>query len=746
MTRWLRPTLLIWGFLQMGFFVQAQGRLSGVVKDAQTKMSVEGVFVQISPNQGFVTDSTGRFHLDPAVASVVVTFNHIGYMPLAWHGVIRRDTTIAVELIPISHQMAAVEVSKNISDRKNSNQQIRSVDMQRVVPVMGERNIDMLLQQKAGVVHAQEINPGLYVRGFSSAQNRTILNGTSIFNASHLLGIFPSFNSRMISKTTLYTDDANLRYGNYLSSCLVMESSDQQASSPVVEAGVGLLTSQLFVRTPIKKQRLTASVGARYSYFNIISESYNRINNFEDKSKMLPIYGFYDLNGSLVYEADSSNRILLDLYASSDHLNQAGSYLSIISKWGNKAGSLRWIHRMSPSLKVISSVGYSYYGTNTTVEKTQKSIIKNGVGRLSANVEAIYAPNSDFYLDAGAFFESTKTTIDSKAANLNGDEAFLSQMDGTSRYYGAYFSASQILFQRLKLSAGVRAETYRNGRTYFLPRLMAEESLASGLTLFASVSRRLQSDHLYAPMGLNLPIDMVIPSKDTLPPQEARQVGLGFSWRVSPSLQVVVDGYYAILKNQVDFINPDPLFQGFYFTTGRGITKGLEFTATYSSSAVSGELSYSISQTRRQFNAINGGDWFSPPYDIRHKLDLSGHINLSPTWSLAVAQFVQSGNIVTVPISIYYNQETNQFVPIYDRRYNLRLPLMHRLDISVQHTVKLASFEMRYSFGLYNAYNHANPYFIYFKPIYSDDGSVSLVARKKSLLPMIPFFMLEVTL
>ena len=170
----------------------------------------------------------------------------------------------------------------------------------------------------------------------------------------------------------------------------------------------------------------------------------------------------------------------------------------------------------------------------------------------------------------------------------------------------------------------------------------------------------------------------------------------------------------------------------------------MEISGSYRKKELSIEISYSLSKTRRLFSNINNGQWFSPPFDIRNKLDFTCYMFLTPKLSLAVSQFFQSGNFVTIPVSLYYSQINNQIIPIYKDRNNFRLPAMHRLDISMQYLVQRYNVEWRFTVGAYNVYNQSNPYFVYFKPLHLSDGSIGLIAKKRSLLPLVPFFMMEV--
>jgi hypothetical protein len=68
-----------------------------------------------------------------------------------------------------------------------------------------------------------------------------------------------------------------------------------------------------------------------------------------------------------------------------------------------------------------------------------------------------------------------------------------------------------------------------------------------------------------------------------------------------------------------------------------------------------------------------------------------------------------------------YNQTENKpefvFVDVYDKINSYRLPAYHRADISFTYIrKKTEKWESSWNFSIYNLYNRANPYFIYFYP------------------------------
>jgi hypothetical protein len=104
-----------------------------------------------------------------------------------------------------------------------------------------------------------------------------------------------------------------------------------------------------------------------------------------------------------------------------------------------------------------------------------------------------------------------------------------------------------------------------------------------------------------------------------------------------------------------------------------------------------------------------------------------------------------TGNAVTLPNSRYayrigYDTEKNEpkftFIDVYDKINSYRLPAYHRADISFVYTNKKTErWESSWNFSIYNIYNRANPYFIYFLP---DLDKLEVKAYMVYLFPILP--------
>ena len=124
------------------------------------------------------------------------------------------------------------------------------------VPVIfGEKDILKTLQLLPGVKSAGEGNSGFYVRGGAADQNLILLDEAPVYNASHLLGFFSTFNSDAIKDATLIKGNGPAQYGGRLSSVLDVKMKEGNNQDFNVNGGLGLISSRLSIEGPLQKEK-----------------------------------------------------------------------------------------------------------------------------------------------------------------------------------------------------------------------------------------------------------------------------------------------------------------------------------------------------------------------------------------------------------------------------------------------------------------------------------------------------------
>ncbi len=186
---------------------------------------------------------------------------------------------------------------------------------------------------------------------------------------------------------------------------------------------------------------------------------------------------------------------------------------------------------------------------------------------------------------------------------------------------------------------------------------------------------------------------------------------------------------------------------------GNGYSYGAELFLKKRTGRLNGWFGYTWSRTMRRFDAINNGEEFPSRWDRRHDLSVVAAYTLNKRWELGGTFVYATGQAVTIPVNRYWIE--GRLVSEYTERNGYRMAPYHRLDLSATRngsttrvrkdpqtgevTESPRRFTSSWTFGVYNAYNRQNPYFIYFAPEGNPaDGTFQVLAKQVSLFSILP--------
>ncbi|HEX3007565.1 MAG TPA: hypothetical protein VHO90_08120, partial [Bacteroidales bacterium] len=599
-----------------------------------------------------------------------------------------------------------------------------------------------------GIAHAGEIAPGLFVRGLSDGNTGIYVNNTRVLGLSHLLSIYPVFNSDAVKSMTLYKDDAEAAMHGSLHSYLYISTETKVQNDLKANAELGLLSSKVGVKLPLMKDKLSVTGNLRRSYFDIITDFYNSRNKDKTNYSLLPDYRFLDGDVSVQFEAGKGGHFQISYFGSDDKFRMDSKEFDMHSSWKNNVGSINWQNDVRKHLHIEAHAGASNY--NTSVD------FKNAIIRHLYNRNAVEQVNvslsTDYFdkwkLETGAGFDNHHLTIHS-SWGYNNSEMSGSEIATSSTLFYEYLSGTFAPVSFLKIKTILRGEHYRSryNSDHLVPSVSCTWTMPSG-SLLGRWSQQYQYQHMYTPLGMNLPMKIWYPSDSASPAEASNEYNLSYFKSLKCNWSIRAGIYYIILKDQIEFLEGNYLNSlDFKTDIGRGTSKGFEISLRKTGEHYMAEMSYSFGESKRRFPNINQGNAFRPPFDIPHKLDIAFNWTFSDHWDVSLNQFIQSGMMMTLPTGIYLHQDADDpksdpdIVPIYENRYNFRMPANQRMDISVRRTLKRASYTVYISGGIYNVYAFQNPYFVYFITRRDRENNKAwLEPRKKSLLPLVPFF------
>lgn len=754
------PLLL---FLLISQVLMAQQRytVSGTIRDKASGETMIGVTVHVAgvATMGTSCNEYGFYSLTLNEGKHRMVFDFIGYQP----------DTLAVELkanVKLDHWMQeeALQAKEVVitAEGKNDNIVKPEVGIERLdvkeiskLPVIfGEKDILKTMQLLPGIKSGGDGGGGFFVRGGSTDQNLILLDEAPVYNASHLLGFFSTFNSDALKDVSIMKGISPANFGGRLSSVVDVKMRDGSNQKFGATGGIGLISSRLSIDGPLVKNKGSFIVSGRRTYADVFLRA-------SDRFRGNRLY-FYDLNLKANYELNDRNRIYLSGYFGRDVLG-VGSIFGI--DWGNKTGTLRWNHVFNPRLFSNTSVIYSDYSYNIDLK----------AGNTNFNLDSRI---QDWNLKQEfSFFQSTRSTwkfglnsihhtimpsrftgdglVVPQVPNRNGWENAVyvnNTLKTGSRFnldYGIRFSSYTILggdtyrtYVRSELRDSVRLASGELGKTYYFiePRVQFSWVLSESSSLKGGYARNTQNMHLLSNSSAGTPTDQWIGSSYSVKPEVADQVSLGWFKNLrNDRYQLSIESYYKYMQNQIDFKDGADLQTTddveSQLLSGIGRAYGVEFLVKKTQGRFTGWVGYTLSRTERKIDGINGGDWYNARQDRTHDMSVVAMYQLSEKWSASGVFVYFTGNAVTFPTGKYSIDGNNTF--LYSSRNADRMPAYHRLDLSATYTPSQKNrFESSWNFSIFNVYGRENAYSIAFET--SESNPQRTVARQTALFRWVP--------
>lgn len=262
------------------FLLSAQQRfaISGTVRDASTGETLIGATVKLqspSQNTGIATNAYGFYSLTAVEGVYSLIISYSGYQTNTQNITLNKALKFNIELKAVSDLQ---EVVISATERKNENVKspqmgLNKINMQELdnVPVLlGEKDVLKTIQLLPGVKAGGEGNTGFFVRGGAADQNLILLDEATVYNSSHLLGFFSTFNADAIKDVSLYKGGMPSQYGGRLSSVLDVKMQDGNDKEYGLEGGLGLIASRIKAEGPIVKNKSSFMLSARRTYVDLL--------------------------------------------------------------------------------------------------------------------------------------------------------------------------------------------------------------------------------------------------------------------------------------------------------------------------------------------------------------------------------------------------------------------------------------------------------------------------------------------
>ncbi len=727
--------------------------VNGYVRDQETGETLVGATVQIEGRQmGTITNKSGYYSLsDVPPGSYTIVYSFLGFerkaLPVELKQ--RESRRIDVELEPEAFRLDEVVVEGDrLDDRRQITVSRINIPIRQITELRigGEADIFRSLQYLPGVLSSSQISSGLYIRGGSPDQTLVLLDGSTVYNPTHLFGFFSTFNPDAIKDVDLIKGGFPAEYGGRMTAVLDLVQKDGNRKEVGGTAYLGLISSRLSLDGPVGNG--SWFFGARRTYIDLLT------NMLETEEDPLPDYFFYDINGKISQDLGPSNKLFLSGFTSEDALdfnNRAGFEGTIgIS---NRAVSSRWTHLFGDNLFSVFNVSWSRYrnsftANNAGFQTEVENIIQDFTlkGNLEWFVNTHWTVKSGFEANHFVLNYLQNFTGNADSAIAEGtNEGGITNLEESDNTASAFVQSTYEFSNLLSLQTGLRVNYYEMRDIFKIdPRIALRYQLDSDVALKAAFGVYHQYFRLASVPDFSF-FDTWLPTDSTVDPSRAIHYVLGLETRPWQGIDFNVEVYYKDLHHvsELQEFQTQGTTVNDFFYDGEGYAYGIEFFLQKKTGRFTGWAGYALGWINTRFDALNNGEYFRPKWDRRHDLKLVGQYSINDRWDVSATFTFQTGQSYTGQTSRLETRlpgsDYGKGLTIPADRYGLRLPPSHQLNLNASYHTTLFGLKTDIMIDIYNVYSRRDIWFRF----YDTTGEVTTVEDVR-LLPILPSVAIEI--
>ncbi len=724
--------------------VAQQGAVNGFVRDASNgePLAYANVFLD-GTGQGAATNDRGYYYIGGvAEGSYQLVASYVGYETGRHDVGVRTGLTttadinldpgaVEVDEVVVSSERARFEREVEVSATRLETRQLALIPR-----VGGEIDLFRAIQLLPGVISTSDFSNKLYIRGGSPDQNLILLDGITVYNPSHLFGIFSPFVPEAVSDVTLLAGGYQANYGGRLSSVLDVVTKEGNSKRYAGEGSLSLLAAKAIAEGPIPNGSFLVAGRRTYLPDAILSA-------FDVQGLG---YYFYDLMGKVNYAPSPDYTFTLTGLGAEDVLDfwdpDDRDNLSARLSWGNRGVSLRSNMILTPTLygEVIGAWSNFFSQFRVSFGPADEAVLKTDLTDFMLKSDFTWYAADQHTLSLGTDLKSAHM-----AMNITYDTTEFERRD-TIWPLSAYVDDKwEVVPEQLFIRPGLRYSWYSKGNRHELePRLGVKYKPWKNTAFNASFGRFTQpvltlnsTEAIFSiyDIWVAVPRDRETPS--------ALHYIIGTEQWLRSDVILELEAYYKDYDNLLEtrygemFTQPDSLLDA------DGYSFGAEMMLRRTDGWYNGWVSFSYMWTRRSI----GEEAYSPHYDRRHNLNVVANFP-KLFWGVDVtAKFTLGTGLPYSGIIGYYRrvhhrpEEKDPHTYWYWTTYiegprdAFRYPVYHRLDAGLSRTWKSRWGEVTGFLDVINLY-YAKNVLLYYWDVEEDE---ELPVRKQiDMLPILP--------
>ncbi|MEA3505526.1 MAG: TonB-dependent receptor [Bacteroidota bacterium] len=715
--------------------------------------------------RGATTDVNGFFAITNIPAGdYVFTVTYMGYntleKPMTVYG--GDITSQKFYLKASSYQIEGVSISAGkieaTTETKTSVVKLTPAQINKIPSVGGQPDIAQYLQVIPGVVFTGDQGGQLYIRGGSPIQNKVLLDGMTIYNPFHSIGMFSVFDTDILRSVDVYTGGFGAEFGGRISSIMDMTTKDGNKKRIAGSINASTFGAKVTLEGPLKKQKSNSGssssfiISAKNSYLDKTDDNlYSYVNE-----NGLP-FSYSDFYGKVSLNSSNGSKVNFFGFNYTDNVKNYQS-LSDFNWDAVGAGSNFVLIPGNSPVLVEGHIAYSRYEMSLLEENSRSRTSSINGFNLGLDFTYIKEENKIKYgIELNGF--STDFYFYNKINRK------IQQQENTTELSG--YLKDKIVKGKWIFEPGVRLQWYASLSEFsFEPRFAMKYNTTDKLRLKLAggwysqnlISARFNNDVVNLFYGFLSGPDNLPKTFDgeevTSKLQKAQHIIAGVEYDFTDRINLNVEGYFKnfsqltnVNKNKIYDSNnqdaPDELKKDFIVESGKAY--GADMTLNYKTRYFSLMTVYSHSYVTR----FDGEKTYYPFFDRRHNVNmvLNYTFGKNKDWTFNARWNLGSGFPFTQTQGAYgsltfpdgtstdYTTVNEEFDLLYADYNEARLSYYHKLDLGISKIFYFGKHtEMELNASVTNVYDRNNVF--YFDRISNE---------RVNQLPIMPSFGLKLT-
>ncbi len=728
-------------FLLLSFAVIAlaqKGSVKGFVYDKANGEGVPFASVKIdSSDLGASTDDQGFFYIpNLAPGTYKITVSYIGFDNQTQTVEIKKSGTVNLKYFmeTKSVELGGVEISAEKEQRRTESRvsvvSVTPIEMKRMPSIGGEPDIAQYLQMLPGVVSTGDQGGQVVIRGGTPIQTKFLLDGITVYNPFHSIGLFSIYETDVIKNVDVYTGGYPSQYGGRISAVVDVTTKDGNRKKFSGKVGASPFMAHALLEIPVIKLKENSKTSASLilsSKVSYLDRSSKALYPYAGKQG-LP-YSFYDFYGKFSLSTGQGSKFNITGF----NFRDIAAFSAARYQWNTFGigGNFLAVPKNS-NLYFNTHFSYSQYEIKLT--EADNLPRRSLIGGFDIGMDFVYYLKQG-ELKYGLVIEGNRTEL--SFYNTSNLQKFEQNQNTTD--LGAYFMLHKYI-KKFVIEAGARLQYYSNISAFSPePRLSMKYNindyvrlkLATGMYSKNFNSAKSDRDVVNLFTGFltgpdEVPVDA---TGNTNKYDKIRNMQrsvhaiFGVELDLPKNVTVNIEPYYKYFwhllnVNRFKQFNDDP-----NYLMEKGDAYGLDIMAKWEFKGLFVYGTYSLAWVHRN----DGVQTYPPHFDRRHNVNLMASytfgkkkdFEVSVRWNFGSGfPFTQTQAFYEAlnfndGISTNYTSNNGNLGILYANKINGgRLPTYHRMDVAFKKIFNIKDkLKIELSASVSNVYNRKNIFY-----------------------------------